>query len=103
MNFIMSSTYWLARAIQLVVISLFTFLSVIVYVVDLVMILVWRFSFNCQIQSTPTLIIVMCIMSISQAIYTQHYPICRTKCPPIYIAFQFTKFNICQMYDVYGY
>ena len=40
----------------------------------------------------------MCIMNISQTIYTQYRPFCQTKCLPIFVTFQFAKLNVYQIY-----
>ena len=50
----------------------------------------------------PTLIIVTCIMSISQKIYTQYHPVSQTKCSSICLVLQFAKLNDRQLYYVYG-
>ena len=73
-----------------------------IYAVHLVVILVWQFGFDRQIQYTSTLIVVMCIMRISQAIYTHYCSFRQTKFPPICITFRFAKLDVHQIYCVYG-
>ena len=79
--------------------------SYTVSVVHLTVILIWcfdNFGFDRQIQCTPTLLIIMSTMSISQTIYPQYGPDRQTKCLPICITFEFVKLNGSQIYLVYG-
>ena len=43
-----------------------------------------------------------CIMSISQVIYTQYYPVCQTEWLPNCLTLQYAKLNVRQLYHVYG-
>ena len=52
------------------------------------------FNFVILTLITPTLLIITCIMIISQRTYIQSHSFCQTKCPPIYITFQVAKLNV---------
>ena len=58
-------------------------------------------SFSVYGKPTLMIVIVTCIMSVNQAVYTPYYPVHQDKCPPICFTFQFAKL-ICQICHVYG-
>ena len=69
-----------------------------IYAVHLTMILIWRFGKFISIhQIKCTHCLHLCV-----SIHDLHSPCIQTKCPPIYITYQFAKLYVHQMYLIYS-